>query len=233
MNLALNIGNTHTRIAFCSGNAIQRIKTIATGDLTSELLTGAEQIAAACVVPQIRRRLTGVKKIFWLDWQHCADLRFHNVDPTTVGADRIANALTLRDFCGAPAMVFDFGTAVTAEAVNADGEFIGGIIAPGRMLMRRALHNYTGQLPIVDLAGDIPSTGNNTVAAMRLGIDGGAVGLVKELICRLRENAEFSGSEKNIFAVGGDRDFFMRQLPELRDGGEDFTLRGVIYAAEW
>ncbi|MEG1979798.1 MAG: hypothetical protein RR060_03680, partial [Victivallaceae bacterium] len=81
MNIALNIGNTHTQIATCDGNEIRQINTISSIDLTPEHLTGAEQIAAACVVPLIRQRLSVHEPIFWVDNQHCGELVFHDVDP--------------------------------------------------------------------------------------------------------------------------------------------------------
>ena len=127
---------------------------------------------------------------------------------------------------GLPAVCVDCGTAITLEIVGNGPRFAGGSIAPGRSLMRQALHDHTAQLPLLPVSDELADElGVNTVSAMTQGIDRGAVGMVRELLAQVRNCL---GAKMTAVAVGGDRHFFLHHLPELTDGGDDFTLRGIF-----
>src|SRR5256886_8345863 len=103
--------------------------------------------------------------------------------PKEVGADRICNAIAVHEKYGGPAIVVDFGTATTFTAVSADGDFLGGAIAPGIGISVDALTEHTAQLPRVELTKPKTVIGRSTVAAMQAGVlfglprlGGGAVG---------------------------------------------------------
>ena len=232
--LLLNIGNTHTQWvrAEKSGVFASRVSVIPTADWMADpqLLPEANgncRVWASCVVPQARKileSLTVYKQLFWVSSQSAAacGLDFSQVDTSTLGADRIANAAAMLDY-PLPAANFDCGTAITLEMVDADKRFIGGAIMPGRRLMRRSLAVGTAALPEIPLKSDLPDEpGQNTVAAITLGIDRGIVGMVRELISL--------GKRKNtgtFLASGGDAEFFCRAIPELTAAGNEFTLRGI------
>jgi len=125
-------------------------------------------------------------------------IRYDN--PTEVGADRIVNALAARELYGAPVVVVDFGTATTFDVVNAQGEYAGGIIAPGVLIAAEALFAHASRLYRVDVQAPDRLVGKNTATAMQAGIYYGYVGLVDGILERLR--AEMPDL-REVVATGG------------------------------
>lgn len=112
----------------------------------------------------------------------------------SLGVDRIAAAVGAQaSFPGTPLLVVDAGTAVTYDAITADGRFIGGNIAPGMNMRLEALHRFTARLPRVQVPRELPSgrfLGHNTESAMILGAIYGIVGTMSYYKSRLPENTE-------------------------------------------
>lgn len=224
----LNIGNSNVAMAEADGGAIGPVRTVPTSEFTAAMLPTAGPVAAATVVPQIKERLTG-REIFYLENRHAAaaGLDLSQVDASTLGADRLANAVELLRRGNLPAAVFDFGTAITCEVVDTGGVFRGGAIAPGRKLLRKTLAGNTAQLPEIDwTASASEKAGANTTEAIRLGVDRGAIGAVKELI-RITLN-QFHPIR--LYATGGDAPFFLQEIPELTATPPTFTLSGLLTA---
>lgn len=236
--LLFNIGNTHTQWVYadCCGNFTSGIKSLSTAGwmLNTALLPAADtdcRVWCACVVPQAREILSKAGRYTQINWVDCrnaaaAGVDFSPVDTSTLGADRIANAVALAQYA-LPAANFDFGTAITLEIVLADRRFAGGAIMPGRKLMRKALNTGTAALPELPL--DHPPAdgpGKNTLQALALGIDRGCIGMVKELMTVAR------GQGVNFFAAsGGDAEFFCQAIKELVPMEKEFTLRGTYLIA--
>ncbi|TMJ06374.1 MAG: type III pantothenate kinase [Bacillati bacterium ANGP1] len=120
--------------------------------------------------------------------------------PKEVGADRICNAIAVYEKHGGPAIVVDFGTATTFTAVSAEGDFLGGAIAPGIGISVDALAEHTAQLPRVELSKPKTVIGRSTVTAMQAGIIFGFVGQVEEIVRRIR--TELGGHAVTV-ATGG------------------------------
>jgi len=123
-----------------------------------------------------------------------------------------------------PALCVDFGTAVNLEFVDAERRMCGGAILPGRLLLRRALHDYTAKLPLTNLKQkhtDFP--GGCTTDAIDIGCDTGAVGAVRELLSELERS--HPGVRK--VACGGDAPFFLQFLHGFELADDLFTLRGI------
>ncbi len=231
MLFVMNIGNTHIQTAVYDGNKFLDRNKFPTTDFRAEMLPPDLPVAAATVVPAIREQLRH-RDVFWVTSATCGDLNLSEVDASTVGADRLANAVYLLEYGNLPAVCFDFGTALTMEVVDSQKRFRGGAIAPGRMLLRQSLHHYTAQLPLVPL--DIPtpdSAGTTTQEAMLLGIDRGAIGAVRELM--LIAGQMFPEQKITFTGIGGDAPFFTAAIPEIKAGGEDFTLHGVRRSWEY
>ncbi|MDD4817465.1 MAG: type III pantothenate kinase [Victivallaceae bacterium] len=225
MITVLNVGNTHTQIAAYDPETgeFSGVRIEPTADFSLSELSG--ELAAACVVPEVGREL-GRRGAFLVDAEHCAKLDLSAVDRTTVGADRLANAVELRSRREFPAAVMDFGTAITLEALDADGRFIGGAIMPGRALLRRILAQGTAQLPVAEWSEEPPDkVGTDTDSAIRLGVDRGAIGGAAAVIGTARRQL---GSDLKVTATGGDAGLFMRHIENLIDGGPLFTLRGIV-----
>ena len=121
-------------------------------------------------------------------------------NPREVGADRVANTAAVQELYGGPAIVIDLGTATTFDVVSKDGEYLGGAIAPGLGISAEALVRRTAKLPKVELTLPESSIGRNTVSAMQSGLVLGYIGLVKELVERLK--GEIPGDVK-VIATGG------------------------------
>lgn len=234
----LNIGNTHTQVGLLRSGAVILERTVPTPDLLLEALSGSPAAGGgpclvACVVPAARERLStglaGHAPVF-LDAGLVTEVDFSLVDTSTLGADRVANAVTAAVEVGGPVLVLDCGTCITTEAVDAERRFRGGAILPGRGLLRRALHDHTGQLPRVAWADDCPAAlGTCTRDAILAGVDLGVLGAVERLVHASR--LALGHSSCPVLAVGGDAAFFCRHLPGLTPGGGLFTLRGMAQVA--
>ncbi len=181
--LLINIGNTFAQPGVWSGNAIDLLPRIPTAELKPELLPAGMPIAAATVVPAIRKRFADTDIWYLSAYNQRAGVDFTQVDASTLGADRVANALALAELFPLPGISADCGTALTLEIVDADGVFRGGAIAPGRAMMHRSLAAGTAQLPEIPFSTQLPEhPGSNTVETIRFGVDRGAVGLMRELL---------------------------------------------------
>ncbi|MBN1231587.1 MAG: type III pantothenate kinase [Anaerolineales bacterium] len=121
-------------------------------------------------------------------------------DPKAVGADRIADAAAVQHFYGGPACVVDFGTATTFNAINENGDYLGGAIAPGIGISSEALFSRTAKLPRVDLKRPASVIGRNTPAAMQSGLLFGYLSLVEGMVRRFQEEM---GQKMKVIATGG------------------------------
>ncbi len=121
-------------------------------------------------------------------------------NPAEVGADRVVNAVAAYHRYGGPTCVVDLGTATTFDAISAEGDYLGGAIAPGIGIAAEALFQHTAKLPRIDLVRPPNVIGKNTIYAMQSGMLFGYVGLVEGLVARFR--AEL-GPEMKVIATGG------------------------------
>jgi type III pantothenate kinase len=149
-------------------------------------------------------------------------IRYDN--PLEVGADRVVNSLAARERYGAPVIVVDFGTATTFDVVNAAGEYVGGIIAPGISISAEALFAHASRLIRVDVRKPDELVGSNTAGAIQAGIYYGYIGLVDGILERLL--AEIPGI-KMIVATGGQADLIASGSKFIRDVDPLLTLLGL------
>ncbi len=227
--LVVNIGNTRIQYGVFSKGKIQGIRYFPTASLLAGKkipLGGYDMPAiASTVVPEARKFLKDLN-IHWIGRKSSLPVSLAKVDSSTLGADRIANAAAAAKFAKLPAIIVDCGTAITVDAVNSRREFIGGAILPGRMLLRKALNDFTSQLPLVRISQKIPGAlGRDTKSAILSGTDLAVIGSVKEIIAGIRKEAGFSRC--SIIVVGGDAGYFVRNIEGAEFGGCDFTLRGI------
>ena len=106
-------------------------------------------------------------------------------NPREIGADRIVNAVAVAALYGAPSLVVDFGTATSFDAVDRDGAFVGGAIAPGVRVSTDALADHAARLPKVEIVRPADAVGRTTVSALQSGIVHGFAGQVDTIVERL------------------------------------------------
>ena len=148
--------------------------------------------------------------------------------PGSIGADRLANAAGAVAFYGAPAIVVDFGTAVTFDVLAMrDGvpTYIGGVIAPGLESMTDYLYQRTALLPRIDLSEPVRAVGRSTVEAMMSGAVHGYRGLVRQILEELRR--ELKVKRLNVVATGGYAELIAAKLPEIQQVDPCLTLEGL------
>ena len=202
--------------------------------LAAEKLSPADitDVVIATVVPRTRRDLRQLaEKTFGCTPLIVGDpgvrlgIEVRIDRPGEVGADRLVNAIAAHMSHNGPLIVLDFGTATTFDVVDGDGNYCGGVIAPGINLSLEALHGATAQLPRI--AVDAPSKviGGGTVGAMQSGIYWGYIGLIEGLVARIR--AEW-GAELKVIATGGLAPLFAGGTSAIGEVDPDLTLRGLV-----
>lgn len=250
MLLTIDIGNTNITFGLYEGtslNASWRIRTIHDktadeyGILMEQLfhhrgyrpdqVTGA---AMASVVPpltpvfvQACRQYVGQTPLV-VDAGVRTGVRIRYDNPREVGADRVVDAAAVRALYRLPACVVDFGTATTFDAVSAEGDYLGGAIAPGIGIAAQALFERTAKLPRVELTRPPSVIGHNTTHSMQSGILFGYVGLVEGMVARFK--AEL-GPETCVIATGGLAEIIARETDVIEIVDPWLTLHGlrVIY----
>ncbi len=150
-----------------------------------------------------------------------------------VGADRLAAATAANALRNPqrPAIVVDSGTAITVDAVDRDGRFAGGAIAPGWRMSAEALHRVADLLPLVEPvenAAPPPAIGKNTAAAIRSGLFWGAIGTVRELVRQLETAL---GDKCDVLITGGGSQMLVAHLGGMNAKSyPDLVLSGIAIA---
>src|ERR1700689_5175495 len=241
MILLLDIGNTHTHLGLANEERVVKQINIPTaswfkggaGKLISRFAGRAKiRGAALCsVVPKATpRALDAVKRGWKIECLVLSPktLRGVGIDypkPGTIGPDRLANAIAVKHHFGAPAVVVDFGTAVTFDVVDKKGNYIGGIIAPGLNAMTDYLHEKTALLPRISIRDVRAVIGKNTEQAMLIGAVHGYRGLIGELARRLKR--ELKCRRLPVVATGGYASLISNKLPEVTAVRPLLTLEGL------
>jgi type III pantothenate kinase len=144
--------------------------------------------------------------------------------PEDVGADRLVNAVAAHMRFGGPLIIIDFGTATTFDVVDQDGNYFGGVIAPGINLSLDALHAAAAKLPRVAVQRPPSVIGKRTVPAMLSGIYWGYVGLIEGIVARIRDEY---GAEMSVVATGGLAPLFNEATDAIEHLDPELTLRGL------
>lgn len=198
MLLAIDIGNTMTHYGLFKGDRLVRHGCIETGHFQGPTLKIGWEMAVVCsVVPKVKLRL-GVPTLFVTP---NLDLGL-KVYPKNPGADRLANAVAVKFLYGYPALVVDFGTAITIDVVSKKGDYLGGVIMPGLNMIRYGLYEKTALLPLVKVEKPKKILGQNTEDAIKSGIYYGIKGMVEQLIYGLKKELRFP-KKTVIISTGG------------------------------
>ena len=236
--LLVDISNSYTKAAVASGGKIGRVHRFPTPALDSAQIRCAagskplSGVVLASVVPKQNRAVLGAFPKALVVGPGCKmGIGIDYPDPAGIGADRLANAAGCVAFHGAPAIVVDFGTAVTFDVVSADSKYIGGVIAPGLGAMTGYLHEKTALLPNITLREPRSAVGRSTRDAMLSGAVHGYRGLVKEIAARISAEA-FPRKKPLLVATGGDAALIAGKVPIFDTVDPLLTLRGLLAIAQ-
>jgi type III pantothenate kinase len=237
----LLVDNSNTRTKFALGDAEElgawrRVLPTAEVSLESlaEVMRGVEY-SAVIICSVVPDKAAVLKEFFetrcpvhFLGHESPLGLGIDYPLPLQIGADRLANAAGVLSRHGAPAIIIDFGTAVTFDVISSEPAYCGGAIAPGLGAMSAYLPGKTALLPVIELEEPASAIGKSTVQAMLAGAVFGYRGLVKEIITRIR--LELGGTPK-IIATGGDAALIARGVMEIDAVDPDITLDGLRQVA--
>ena len=241
MILLFDIGNTHTHVGLADGRRVLKQANIPTlawfgggaAALVKKLIGRKKPIGAALcsVVPKATPLVRKTVRALWnletleLTAQNITGVGIDYPKPSSIGPDRLANAVAARQRFGAPVVVVDFGTAVTFDVINAAGDYAGGIITPGLAAMTDYLHEKTALLPRIKIREVKTAIGKSTEEAMLVGAVQGYRGLVRELIGELKR--ELGVDTLPVVATGGYARLIAAKLPEISTVVPELTLEGL------
>lgn len=146
-------------------------------------------------------------------------------NPKQVGADRIVNAIAGHKKYGGPLIIIDFGTATTFDICDENGNYYGGVIAPGPNLSLKSLYMAAAQLPLVEIKPPERVIGTDTVTAMQSGIFWGYVCMLEGMIERIKKDF---GQEMRVVATGGLSDIFAACTTSIEEIDRGLTLDGLV-----
>jgi type III pantothenate kinase len=233
--LLVDISNSYTKLAFATRHRLAKPIRIPTSELTATSLRrilrarNVNTIFVSSVVPKKNKAIAaaaGSARVLFLIPKLDLGVGVDYPDPKSIGADRLANAAAVTQLYGYPAIVVDFGTAVTFDVVSARGDYVGGVIAPGLEAMTNFLYQRTALLPKLTLREPDRAIGKTTRGAMMSGAIFGYRGLVREILLRIkREN--FPRRKPHVVATGGYARLIARKLPEIEAVHPNLTLEGL------
>ena len=247
MLLTVDVGNSTTVVGVFDGDGLThhwRMSTVArrTPDELATLLAGmlrldglrfgraVEGLVVGSVVPQATETLRELAARY-LEVEPIVvepgvrtGISLRHDNPRDLGADRIANAVAAQALYGGPAIVVDFGTAISFDVVDRDGSFIGGAIAPGVSTSKDALVEHAARLPTVETVAPPSPIGRSTVTALQSGVVFGFAGLVDGIVTRITEEL---GPGVTAVATGGLASSVLQACRTLDHHDPWLTLKGL------
>ena len=233
--LLVDISNSYVKLAFASRVTIGKPTRLPTSELTAaavrRILRGHKvgSIVVSSVVPKRNKAIVaaaGPARTLFLTPKLDLGVGIDYPAPRSIGADRLANAAAVSQLYGHPAIVVDFGTAVTFDVVSSKGDYVGGVIAPGLEAMTSFLYQRTALLPKLTLREPKRAIGKTTRDAMMSGAVLGYRGLVREILLRLTAE-NFPRRKPRLIATGGYARLIARKLPEIEAVHANLTLEGL------
>jgi type III pantothenate kinase len=245
MLLAVDIGNTQTHLGAFEGEVLAehwrfQTRAGATGDELAERIGGLmaltglslDMVDAVCVssvVPPLGNQYEQLTERY-LDAECLlvepgikTGMAIRIDNPLEVGADRLVNAVAAYDLVGGACVVVDFGTGINFDAVSADGEYLGGAIAPGLEISLTALVERAARIPRIELDEPEAAIGRSSRAAIQSGVVYGFAGLIDGVARRIEK--ELSGAR--FLATGGLASAIVPFTETIDEVEDQLTLKGL------
>ncbi len=247
MLLALDVGNTNVTIGVFEGATVRATWRIATdverlpdeyavtvlGLLQTEEVprSAVTHAVMASVVPDLTKvfeqlcgRYFSVEPLV-IGTGTKTGVRIVYDNPREVGADRIVDVVAALELYGPPPLIIvDFGTATVFDAVSAEGDYLGGAIAPGIGISSEALFERAAKLYRVELERPKTAIGKNTVAAIQSGTLYGYVGLIEGMVARFQKEL---GGNARVIATGGWAELLAKETQVFDAVDQNLTLTGL------
>ncbi len=235
--LLIDIGNTNTHVALSIGKKIYGHREFPTD---SDILISLRHFlkkrlvifaVIASVVPKRNKAFLeafkeiGISNTHFVNAQSPLSIGIKYPKPQTIGADRLVNAEGAVCLYGSPAIVIDFGTAVTFDIINGKREYIGGVIAPGLAAMTDYLYQKTALLPKISLKEPKTIIGKSTTAAMTIGAVIGYRGLINEILGNIL--MEKNMQKAFIISTGGYSHLISKKIPQIKFINNLLTIEGL------
>lgn len=247
MLLAVDVGNTQTHLGLLDGDTVVadwRIATVRhrTGDEIAGLLYGftalrqttvaeaIDTVGIASVVPQLTQQWVEMSEkhlgiaAFVVEPGIRTGMRIAIKNPVEVGADRIVNTVGAHEKYSGPCIVADYGTATTFDVVSEDGDYLGGVIAPGIEVSLDALTMRAAKLVNFELAAPPRVIGKSTTEALQSGAVYGFAGSTDGIISAIREEL---GTHAQVIATGGLAGMISRYANAIDVVDPFLTLYGI------
>jgi len=244
--MAVDIGNSSTSIGVFDGDKLEASWYVATdvhrtADEYSVILLGLikqqgisaediKKVALLSVVPPLVTVFEGLFERYFgvsplvVEAGIKTGVRVRMDNPREVGADRIANAAAAHHLYDGPVIVVDLGTATTFDTISAEGDYLGGAIAPGIDTAAEAMFQRAAMLPRIELAYPEKVIGTSTGGAMQSGFLYGYIDLVDGLVSRIRKEL---GQQAKVVATGGYADLIATESKFINEVNPNLTLIGL------
>jgi len=235
MLLAIDIGNTSVAFGVFQGKRLRSSWKISTQDVFSKKTIKLPQNIKAAIISSVVPKATPIiKKAIIKKYKIRPLVMGENIEapiknlyrkPGQVGQDRLVDAVAVKVLYGYPAIVIDFGTAITFDVISKKGEYLGGLILPGIGISLASLHEKTALLPKVELKPTSHIIGKDTVNSMRGGILFGYGAMCDGLIAKYRK---ILGKNLKVIATGGNAKLIKRYAKSIQIVDEELTLKGLV-----
>lgn len=235
MLLAIDIGNTNITFGLFKGKRLEREFNIPTRDFSKKKLIahlGSLSVTGAIicsVVPAVTRELdsvlrrTGISPVI-IGKDAAVPIKNLYRRPQQVGQDRLVNAYAAAEVYSAPALIVDFGTAVTFDVVSKNHEYLGGVILPGLKISLEALAEKTALLPKLKLSAPFEFIGRDTKSSMLSGLVFGMASLTDAWIEKIKRKI---GKKTLVIGTGGDIGLMRRYCSGFDRIDQHLTLKGL------
>jgi type III pantothenate kinase len=245
--LAIDVGNTQTHLGAFDGERLVehwrfQTRAGATGDELAERIAGMlalsgitladlDAVCASSVVPPLgaqyeqltERYLEDAATFLAVEPGVKTGMPIRIDNPLEVGADRLVNSVAAYDRIGGACVVVDFGTGINFDAVSADGEYLGGAIAPGLEVSLTALVERAARIPRIELAEPETAIGRSSRAAIQSGVVFGFAGLIDGVVRRIEEEL----GDATMLATGGLAAAIVPFTETIDEVDEMLTLKGL------
>lgn len=185
----------------------------------------------ASVVPAVMYSLTSAV-IKYLDCEPMivgpglkTGIKIATPNPREIGADRIVDAVGAFEKYGGPVLVMDFGTATTYDLINAEGEFVAGITAPGIKMSAKALWEDTAKLPEIEILKPKSILAQDTISSMQAGLVYGQIGQTEYIIEQVRRESGYD--DMKVIATGGLGGIIYKETDKIDVYDKELTLEGL------